>query len=249
MERLHEALCFLRAYPDDAKILADVTAMLACFARRTDLHRCRRALENTGIAGTGIRFSFYAGTARWLAERWGNRLTVDWRAFANREALERVFPLVSLFAETPALDELDLGVRGWVKRLKGPRETDAVFLVRRLAALGRDTFENEWAYEGLDLPLVLAPGPDGPSRTRAAARSPGRELPDRAARRRAARRRARSRASRPFGSFPHAATRPSACSTSRARPWSPASGISTSSSGGIAGTSASRTFRTASRSS
>jgi len=172
VERLHEALCFLRAYPDDAEVLADVTGMLARFARRTDLRRSRRALESTGIAGTVIRFSFYAGTARWLAERWGDRLTIDWKAFANREALERVFPLVSLFAETPGLDELDLGVRGWVKRLKGPRETDAAFLVRRLAALGRDTFENEWAYEGLDLPLVLAPGPDGPSRTQAAAEVP-----------------------------------------------------------------------------
>ena len=172
VERLHEALCFLRAYPDDARILADAAAMLARFSRRPDLRRHARALENTGIAGTAIRFSFYAGTARWLAERWGDRLTVDWKAFANREALERVFPLISLFSETPGLDELDLGVRGWVKRLKGPHETDAVFLVRRLAALGRDTFENEWAYEGLDLPLVLAPGPDGPSRTRAAAGVP-----------------------------------------------------------------------------
>jgi hypothetical protein len=83
-----------------------------------------------------------------------------------------VFPLISLFSETPGLDELDLGVRGWVKRLKGRDETDAAFLIRRLAALGRDSFENEWAYEALDLPLVLAPGPGGPSRTEAAAKVP-----------------------------------------------------------------------------
>ncbi|HEX5854787.1 MAG TPA: hypothetical protein VFZ57_04135, partial [Thermoanaerobaculia bacterium] len=169
VERLHEALCFLRAYPDDAGILALVTGMLARFERRPDLRRHRSALEGTGIAGTAIRFPFFAGTARWIAARWGDRLTVDWRAFANREALERVFPLVSLWAEAPGLDELDLGARGWVKRLKGPRETDGAFLVRRLATLGRDRFENEWAYEGLELPLVLAPGPGGPSRTRAAA--------------------------------------------------------------------------------
>ncbi|MGZ6989197.1 MAG: hypothetical protein ACXVH0_09580, partial [Thermoanaerobaculia bacterium] len=172
VERLHEALCYLRAYPDDPEVLAAVTAMLASFPRRADLRRHRRALESTGIAGTAIRFTFYAGTARWLAARWGNRLTVDWKAFASRGALERVFPLVSLFSETPGLDELDLGVRGWVKRLKGPRETDAAFLVRRLAALGRDAFESEWAYEELELPLVLAPGKGGPSRTQAASPVP-----------------------------------------------------------------------------
>lgn len=172
VERLHEALCFLRAYPDDTGILALVKVMLACFERRPDLRRHRRALEGTGIAGTAIRFPFFAGTARWIAARWGDRLTVDWKAFSNREALERVFPLVSLWAEAPALDELDLGARGWVKRLKGSHETDGAFLVRRLAKLGRDRFENEWAYEGLELPLLLAPGPGGPSRTRAAAEVP-----------------------------------------------------------------------------
>jgi hypothetical protein len=172
VERLHEALCFLRAYPDDAGVLADVVAMLARFARRPDLRRHRRALESTGIAGTAIRFSFYAGTARWLAARWGDRLTVDWKALPNREALERVFPLIALWAETPGLDELDLGVRGWVKRMRSRGETDASFLVRRLATLGRDSFENEWAYEGLDLPLVLAPGKGGPTRTHAAAAVP-----------------------------------------------------------------------------
>ena len=168
VERLHEALCFLRAYPDDDEVLARVAAMLAGFARRPDLRRHRRALADTGIAGTEIRFPFFAGTARWLAARWAGRLSVDWKAFSNRAALERVLPLVSLPAEAPGLDELDLGARGWVKRLKGPSETDATFLIRRLGALGRDHFEQEWAYEGLELPLVLAPGPGGPSRTQAA---------------------------------------------------------------------------------
>ena len=84
VERLHEALCFLRASPDDAEVLADVIAMLARFERRPDLRRNAYALENSGIAGTAIRFTFYAGTARWLAARWGNRLTVDWKAFASR---------------------------------------------------------------------------------------------------------------------------------------------------------------------
>ena len=166
--RLHEVLCFLRAYPDDAELLARVVSTLAGFGERRDLRRHRRALQDTGIAGTATRFPFFAGTARWLAVRWSDRLTVDWKAFSNRAALERVLPLVTLPAEAPGLDELDLGARGWVRRLKGPDETDAAFLIRRLARLGRDAFEKEWAYDGLELPLVLAPGPGGPARTHAA---------------------------------------------------------------------------------
>jgi hypothetical protein len=169
--RLHEALCFLRAYPDDEFVLAKAESLLARFARRPDLKRHRAALQDSGIAGTRTRFPFFAGTARWLAARWGGRLRVDWGAFARRAALERLLPLVTLWAETPALDELDLGTRAWVNRLKGPEETDAAFLVRRLATLGKGTFEKEWAWEALELPLVLEAGPDTPARTNACLRT------------------------------------------------------------------------------
>jgi hypothetical protein len=167
VERLHEALCFLRAWPDDAPVLERTSALLARFARRPDLRRHRAALEDSGIAGTRTRFPFFAGTARWLAARWGGNLRVDWKAFEKGPALERLLPLVTLWAETPALDELDLGTRGWVRRLKGPEETDAAFLVRRLSSLGRGTFEKEAAWEGLEIPLVLEPGADTPARTNA----------------------------------------------------------------------------------
>ena len=171
VERLHEALCFLRAWPDDELVLAKVESLLARFARRPDLARHRAALEDSGIAGTKTRFPFFAGTARWLAARWSGKLRVDWKAFEKGPALERLLPLVSLWAETPALDELDLGTRGWVKRLKGPKETDAAYLVRRLATLGNGTFEKEWIWESLELPLVLDPGPDTPARTNACLRT------------------------------------------------------------------------------
>jgi hypothetical protein len=171
VERLHEALCFLRAYPDDAEGLAKTEALLARFERRPDLKRHRLSLESSGIAGTRTRFPFFAGTARWLAARWGGRLRVDWRGFDKGAALERLLPLVSLWAETPALDELDLGARGWVKRLKGPKETDAAFLVRRVATLGQGTLEKEAAWEALELPLVLEPGPGTPARTIACLRA------------------------------------------------------------------------------
>ena len=171
VERLHEALCFLRAWPDDELVLAKVETLLARFARRPDLKRHRAALEDSGIAGTKTRFPFFAGTARWLAARWGRKLRVDWKAFEKGAALERLFPLVSLWAETPALDELDLGTRGWVNRLKGPKETDAAFLVRRIATLGNGTFEKEAVWEALELPLVLEAGPDTPARTNACFRT------------------------------------------------------------------------------
>ncbi|MEO8508540.1 MAG: hypothetical protein ABI593_13010 [Betaproteobacteria bacterium] len=167
VRRLHEVLCFLRAYPDDADVLTQVENSLARFADRRDLARHRRALADSGIAGTDIHYTFYAPTARWLVEHWGGKLTVDWGEFKGVERLERLLPLLATYSESPGLDEVDFPLREWVTRLKGPQETDAAFLVRRLARVGGDSFVQEKFYDGLDLALTLHAGPGTPSITHA----------------------------------------------------------------------------------
>jgi hypothetical protein len=164
--RLHETLCFLRAYPDDAAVLARVERMLARFERRPDLRRHHRNLIDTGIAGTSIHYRFFAPTASWLVRRWGNRITIDWARFRNRDRLEAFLPLLALYAETPGLDEIAFTAREWIERMKGRGETDAAFLIRRFDALPVGPFVGEKLYDDLDPPLVLAPGPDTPARGR-----------------------------------------------------------------------------------
>jgi hypothetical protein len=163
--RLHEVLCFLRAYPDGTELLARVEGLLAGFARRRDLRHHRRALADSGIAGTAIEFRFFWPTARWLVRRWGRRLSIVWRDFDGGGQLEELLPLLTHFGETPALDEIAYTPRQWLARLKGPDETDAAFLVRRFAALPMDESARETLYDRLDPPLRLAPGPETPSRT------------------------------------------------------------------------------------
>jgi hypothetical protein len=167
VRRLHEVLCFLRAYPDDAELLGEVERLLAGFARRPDLRRHAETLADSGIAGTPIVYPFFAETARWLARRFPDRLSVEWKETEEPERLERVLHLLALYAETPALDELAFSVPEWVDRLKGRRETDAAFLVQRLGRLAVDSFLRESLYESLGLVLRLAPGPGTPSRTHA----------------------------------------------------------------------------------
>jgi hypothetical protein len=165
VHRLHEVLCFLRAYPDDARVLGQVEAMLARFAQRRDLRRHAEGLAGSGIAGTPIRYPFFAHTARWLARRWPAHLTIDWDATGDADALERSLHLLALYAETPGLDEVALPVPDWIDRLKGAGETDAAFLVARLEALRLDPFVYDRVWEDLELTLRLGPGPDTPSRT------------------------------------------------------------------------------------
>jgi len=163
--RLHEILCFLRAYPDNRSLLVRVERMLRDFSRRWDLRRHRAVLSDSGIAGTAIHFRFFAPTAAWLAGRHPRNLEVDWKKIARPDRLESFLPLLVHYAETPGLDEWDFEVQDWVRRLKGREESDGAFLARRFDALKADSFAREKIYDDLDIPMRLDPGPGTPSRT------------------------------------------------------------------------------------
>jgi len=167
VQRLHEALCFLRAYPDDAALLTKVVTMLDHFDLRTDLVRQGKALADTGIAGTTIHYSFYHNTAQWLSQRFPGAMDVDWQTFDRDELLAQRLPLLAEWGETPALDELDLPMASWVRRLAGPDTSDADFLIQRCGSLPGNDSMRETFYEELELPLVLRPAPGVPSRSRA----------------------------------------------------------------------------------
>ena len=166
MLRLHELLCFWRAYPDDRRILALVERLLSGFARRRDLLRHARALKDSGIAGTEIHFRFFSPTADWIAERWPDRLHIDWAQF-DAVALEPWLPHLVHPSQVPALDEYEMPMREWLAWLKAPAETDATFLVRRFRRLPMSEAARETLYDQLDPPLVLLPDATTPSRTAA----------------------------------------------------------------------------------
>ena len=162
--RLHEVLCFMRAYPDDRDVLAQVELMLAGFAQRGDLRRCRGSLADSGIAGTETHFQFYAATAAWLARRWAKHLSIDWSEFDKQERLELMLSRLGLYCESP--DEFGFDVRERIELMKGPTETDAEFLVRRFGQLHLDDPTREILLDDLSVPYRLSPGPTTPARSR-----------------------------------------------------------------------------------
>lgn len=163
----HEALIFLRAYPDDERVLALCEQLLQRFEGRPDLRRFRADLADSGIAGTEIAYRFYAPTASWLVKRFGSALRVDWDEFDHAELLARNLWMLVLWGESSGLDEKSSNPEEQVRRLKGPKESDAEFLIRRIEALPMHVFARERFAEELDLPLRLLPGRGTPSRTRA----------------------------------------------------------------------------------
>ena len=165
--RLHETLLFLLSFPDDPGLLAAVERGLARFDHRRDLRRHRKALADSGIAGTRIHFPFFWITARWLAGRWPKALQIDWPSFDRKHELEPLLPHLLPYCETLTLDQLTYPPRTWIRLLKGPDESEAAFLVKRFDGLDTGSFGREFSYDRLAIPMVLLPGEDTPSRTRA----------------------------------------------------------------------------------
>jgi hypothetical protein len=161
---LHEALLFLRAYPDDETVMAASEDALQRFGRRADLRRFRRELENSGVVGTEISYRFFAPTSLRLARRFGSLLRIDWDEFEHEERLAANLWMLVPWCESGALDE-DTAVAEHARRLKGPRESDAEFLVKRIEALPMHVYARERFAEDLDFPLRLVAGKTTPSRT------------------------------------------------------------------------------------
>ncbi len=125
------------------------------------------ALADSGIAGTAIHFRFFAGQALWLAERWPAQLRLD-RSDAEAEArIARALPPLLTPGEAQALAELKLPGYAALDRLRGKNESDAVFLLRRIAAMPGNGFTREAWSDSIDASYRLAPGADTPSRSAA----------------------------------------------------------------------------------
>ena len=170
---LHELLCFLHAYPDNEAVFEQISRMLQGFSARPDLQRHRHRLVNTGIAGTDIVYPFGLSTAKWLAARCGDRLSVEWKDVAHPETLEGRLQLFSSWAERPVFDEPPLDGRAWLDRLRGVA-TDAAFIINRSAAMPIQGMAKDHLYDELGLTLRVSAGPSAPDRTRA--RIPGHRL-------------------------------------------------------------------------
>ena len=197
LARLHEMLCFLRAYPDNEALLRDTCALLEGFARRPDLRRHRAALADSGIAGSAIHYRFFAGQAQWLAQCWPHQLHLD-RSDAGTEArVAAVLPELLTPIEQYALREHGRPGYAALDRLRSKAQTDASFLLQRVAAMPGNSYTREALIDAMDASMVLDPGQGTPSRTLAAFapapvvfrdQAPVRERPDlRAAIRRAPR--------------------------------------------------------------
>ena len=83
--RFHDALLFLRAFPQSRRVLQLTESLLAGIAKQVARLRDSGAdmelfdpEQVSGIAGTVISDAFTYEVARWLAQRYPKQLSVEW---------------------------------------------------------------------------------------------------------------------------------------------------------------------------
>jgi hypothetical protein len=87
--KLHEAVLFLRVYPQNARVLRLANQILFAFAKR--MRGMPRAefeyAEISGIAGTGLTTNFSYPFARSLSERYHQCVSLDWQQYHHADRL------------------------------------------------------------------------------------------------------------------------------------------------------------------
>lgn len=169
--RYHEALCFLRAYPDDLEVLGLVEAALETFGVRVARLGARAGvLDETGVAGTAVCCALSHAAARWVAGRFPAAVEIDWDDADAEERLGILLPSLLSSADEEALVEADVPSREWLAAATGADERSHLAWV--LERLARRPREARTLYDAQQVRTRWELG-DGPaSRTLARLRGP-----------------------------------------------------------------------------
>lgn len=158
LAKRHEMLLLFRAMGETPELRrAAAEALKRLTEPLTESAACDHAkLDNSGIAGTAVRYSFSFDTALALSGLLPGLVDIDWPAFDNPARLDPLVRQLLAPAERDGFDESDRTTREWITAAKGDAKlTDFEFLAGQLRARQRDRDFLEPLYDEADIPLVV----------------------------------------------------------------------------------------------
>jgi hypothetical protein len=164
--RYHEALCFLRAYPDGPGTLDVVEEALAAIPARVAALRHPERLDETGMAGTTLYCPLSYAAARWLATCFPDAVELDWQDAETETAAGTLLPWLSGLAAEEALVEVGVPYREWLAAVRGPRPGSDLAAILDGLAGGPDAGARQAAYDALAVRTRWRLGSGPASRTR-----------------------------------------------------------------------------------
>ena len=112
----------------------------------------RRALTDSGLAATRVRYAYSFTAAEWLVESFGRAVDIDWPAFDDTAGLDEALRTMIAHCEEPGFEEAT-STRRWFALAKGNVETsDLAWFIAQLRTTIPDRAERERLYDGADVP-------------------------------------------------------------------------------------------------
>jgi len=135
--RFHEALLFLRAFPQSASVVTAVERLLDTFHKRIEELRASGGdmsvfddFDTSGIAGTTMQDVLNFEVARWLVRRIPDNVEIAWDDYEEERAMGSTWPrFVPLLREDSEV-EADIPWRRWLEAARG-REKELAWLIRQ----------------------------------------------------------------------------------------------------------------------
>jgi len=157
--RFHEALLFLRAFPQGPSVVRVTEHILNGFRKKVEALREGDAdmddfdtFEVSGIAGTQMEDRLSFDVASWLIERMPGKVEIAWENYQTGRELGTTGPRLIPFLEDDAYVEADTPWRRWLEAAAGKKRVPA-WLISRFEQLPLPAPQKAELYESLRVPL------------------------------------------------------------------------------------------------
>jgi hypothetical protein len=157
--RFHEALLFLRAFPQALSLVPKIESLLNTFHERmerirqlgADMSACDD-FDTSGIAGTTMQDALNFEAARWLVRRIPRNVEIAWDDYDEERAMGATWPrFIPLLREDSDV-EATIPWRRWLDAARG-RERDLGWLIRRFEQLPGNERERDELYNSLQIAI------------------------------------------------------------------------------------------------
>ena len=161
--RFHEALLFLRAFPQAPSLIPRVENLLNTFHQRIEQLRVshpKMALfddfDTSGVAGTTMQDTLSFDVAQWLAHRIPRNVDIGWQYYWDDYAAERArgttWPRFIPLLQEDADVEANIPWQRWLDAARG-RQSPLLWLLNQFAKLPLPPRQQAELYDSLGLPI------------------------------------------------------------------------------------------------
>ena len=163
LERFHELLCFLRAYPDSLALLEQVERQLIEFAGRIEKFKRHTGddsaseLADSGIVGTSSSNTFSYDLTRTISNWYPGSVDIDWEEYNQSDSANVLsfLPLLVAWQENDAFDnDPDFDPQSWLaSAISQARPTTLAVLLHLLARSQYDHATARALFENAQIPI------------------------------------------------------------------------------------------------